>query len=69
MNREKAVAILNAYGVPVDKNVTDGMPAPRAKCPCGAPPTRRMRSAGFGVAHDVCSACGHEFDELTVGME
>lgn len=31
-------------------------------CPsCGAPPSRRVSSSGFGVRHDVCGACGFEF--------
>lgn len=36
-------------------------------CPrCGAPPEKRVLSAGFGSPHDVCSACGHDFDERTL---
>lgn len=47
----------------------DGQPARVAKgsrCPvCGASEDRRVVSAGFGAPHDVCSVCGHDFEELT----
>jgi uncharacterized protein (DUF983 family) len=40
---------------------------PDTRCPnCGAGATERMRSITYGPVHDVCRACGHDFDELTV---
>lgn len=31
-------------------------------CPrCGASEDMRVKSAGFGVPHDVCRKCGHEW--------
>lgn len=46
-----------------------GKPAVRdTSCPqCGAGKDRRQVSAGFGQPHDVCSKCGHDFEELTCG--
>lgn len=47
----------------------DGQPARRptsSLCPgCQAPESKRVASGGFGSQHDVCSVCGHEFEELT----
>ena len=46
----------------------DGRPSPpRSRdCPnCGAGPDRRVLSSGFGAPHDLCRACGHQFDERT----
>lgn len=45
-----------------------GQPARAASsaCPrCAAPKEKRVLSAGFGDPHDVCSVCGHDFDERT----
>ena len=45
----------------------DGRPARPVKvadCPrCGSGPDRRRASAGFGVPHPVCGACGHEWPD------
>jgi uncharacterized protein (DUF983 family) len=36
-------------------------------CPkCQAGPEKRVLSGGFGEPHDVCSKCGHDFQERTV---
>ena len=36
-------------------------------CPrCGASKDARVASSGFGQPHDVCSKCGHDFEESTV---
>lgn len=45
----------------------DGRPARRSdKCPrCGSAKDKRVASSGFGMPHDVCSVCGHEFEEFT----
>ena len=48
----------------------DGRPARVATgpgpCPtCGAKPSRRVASSGFGQPHDVCGQCGREFEEFT----
>ena len=53
--------ILDAKGRP--------MPPRSDKCPqCGSGKDKRTASAGFGVAHPVCSTCGHEwFDEVWRG--
>lgn len=47
-----------------------GKPARRRQdqhCPgCGAGPDRRVASGGYGnQVHDVCSRCGHDFEEST----
>jgi uncharacterized protein (DUF983 family) len=35
-------------------------------CPrCGAGKDKRVPSAGFGEPHDVCRACGYEWETLT----
>lgn len=43
----------------------DGKPArlpANANCSaCGAKPSARVASGGFGVPHPVCGVCGHEF--------
>lgn len=40
---------------------------PSMACPrCGAGPDKRTLSAGFGQPHDVCTQCGHDFDERTL---
>jgi len=55
-----APVIVDAHGQPARA------PADRA-CPrCGAWPERRVLSSGFGSPHDVCSACGHDFEERTL---
>lgn len=47
--------LLDASGQPVRAR-------PDRRCPrCAAGPERRVASAGFGVAHPVCTRCGHEF--------
>jgi len=52
--------ILDASGQPA-------RPARDAACPrCAAPADRRVLSAGFGSPHDVCSVCGHDFEECTL---
>lgn len=34
----------------------------RNPCPrCGAPPSKRVASGGFGVPYPICSVCGYEF--------
>lgn len=51
-----------------------GRPAPPAipRCPRCLIESRpgderkRVRSGGFGSPHDVCIACGYEWEELTV---
>jgi uncharacterized protein (DUF983 family) len=47
-----------------------GQPArtPRdTACPqCGAKAERRVLSSGFGQPHDVCGACGYDFEERTL---
>lgn len=41
--------------------------APDTRCPeCWAGANERIRSITYGPVHDVCSACGHDFEELTV---
>lgn len=36
--------------------------ASKGHCPrCGAPPTKRVASAGFGQPHPICIVCGYEF--------
>lgn len=51
----------------VDPHGQPARAAVRADCPrCGATPERRVVSAGFGVPHDVCGVCGHDFPECTV---
>lgn len=43
------------------------MKKPDGKCPrCRAGAEKRVLSAGFGDPHDVCSQCGHEFEERTL---
>ena len=33
-------------------------------CPgCGAPPSKRVASSGFGHPHPICSVCGYEFHD------
>lgn len=48
--------------------LTDPPPLPKdARCPqCGAGREARVRSVTFGPDHDMCNACGYDFDELTV---
>jgi hypothetical protein len=50
--------------------LTDPKPLPRdTRCPnptCRAGKEKRVKSAGFGSPHDVCSQCGYEWAELTV---
>lgn len=32
------------------------------RCPrCGAPPSRRVASSGFGQPYPICALCGYEF--------
>lgn len=49
---------------------TGGRPlhASTGRCPrCGAPPSKRVASAGFGQPYPICASCGYEFtDELWV---
>lgn len=49
---------------------SNGQPA-RVKpttCVCGASPSKRVPSSGFGQRHPVCEVCGHEFtDEVWRG--
>ena len=34
----------------------------QGRCPrCGAPPSDRVASSGFGVPYPICSRCGYEF--------
>jgi len=34
----------------------------RGHCPrCGAPPSDRVASSGFGRPHPICRRCGYEF--------
>jgi Zn ribbon nucleic-acid-binding protein len=44
-----------------------GNPARQAagtNCPrCNADKSKRVLSSGFGVPHDCCSNCGHEWSE------
>jgi len=58
MEEPKSSGLVDAHGREVKRGAE---PCPR----CGAPPTRRVRSAGFGTPHDVCGNCGQEFEELT----
>lgn len=38
------------------------------ECPvCRSPREKRVPSSGFGTQHDVCGACGYEFEEFTCG--
>lgn len=58
-----ASGIVDPAGRAVESPVTfvEGRAVP-TRCPgCGAPPKRRVKSAGFGQPHDVCVECGHEF--------
>jgi len=57
---------------PADALVTpQGMPWHQKRdadrtCPrCGASPSRRVASSGFGHPHDVCANCGFDFEEFT----
>ncbi len=47
----------------------DGRPARGqvlTACPrCHAAKEKRVPSSGFGSPHDVCGACGFEFEEFT----
>jgi len=48
--------------------LTDPVPLRKAdsRCPnpaCRAEKDQRVPSCGFGVPHDVCGRCGHEFLE------
>jgi len=55
--RDPADLLVDRFGAPVRVTPETAQP-----CACGAPPSRRVRSAGFGPdVHDVCGACGHEF--------
>lgn len=49
--------------------LTDPAPVPTdTRCPrCRASHEARVASSGFGVPHDVCSQCGYDFDEYTLG--
>ena len=61
MPEETAPVIVDPQGRPARRDVD-------RRCPqCGAGPERRTKSAGFGMPHDVCRQCGHEFKELTCG--
>jgi predicted RNA-binding Zn-ribbon protein involved in translation (DUF1610 family) len=46
---------------------TQGQPARTAKteaCPqCGAGPTSRIASCGFGVRRPVCGVCGYKLED------
>ena len=51
--------LVNAHGAPL-------RPKAPAMCPsCGAGKDKRVASGGFGQVHDVCSQCGHDFEERT----
>lgn len=49
--------------------LTDPKPLKRDdRCPrCRAAADKRVKSGGFGQLHDVCSVCGHDFEEDTRG--
>jgi transposase-like protein len=38
--------------------------ASTGRCPrCGAPPSKRVASSGFGRPYPICSLCGYEFTD------
>jgi len=56
---ERQPVIVDPQGRPARKR------SDRACPQCGAAASKRTASCGFGVAHPVCSVCGHEFlDEV-----
>lgn len=52
---ESRVPILDAQGKPARAAKDEACPN------CGAPPSRRGPSSGFGTPHPVCFGCGHEW--------
>jgi hypothetical protein len=60
--RDPAAGVVDVHG-----RTTAERRADEARCPiCGAPPTKRVASSGFGLPHDVCGNCGHDFKEWTL---
>jgi uncharacterized protein (DUF983 family) len=57
---QQAPTIVDASGKPARRPETKTCPQ------CGAGAEQRVLSAGFGKAHDVCGACGHDFPERTL---
>lgn len=63
MNESDRPVLVDAGGTPIPPRPPKG----RTPCPrCKAPATRRVLSSGFGKPHDVCGACGHDFEERTL---
>jgi len=61
-DRDPAAGLVDPHGRPMRRRT--------GACPqCGADPSSRVASAGFGRPHDVCGRCGYEFTELTVTPE
>lgn len=59
-------SILNASGQPARK-ADEMCPSCGKKSPRGDTRARTL-SGGFGQVHDVCTNCGHDFDELTLDL-
>jgi len=59
-SQQQTAGLVDASGKPARR--------PESKiCPrCAAGPERRVLSGGFGAVHDVCGACGHDFEERTL---
>lgn len=59
MKTDADVVVLDPNGEPMRAPENDNCP----RCGCGS--EKRVASGGFGLRHDVCSNCGHEFEEFT----
>ena len=56
--RDPASVLVTPTGSPLKVTRATAVPCPK----CGAPPSKRVASAGFGTdIHDVCNVCGWEF--------
>lgn len=57
--------IVDPHGRPARQAIDTSCPGCGRACPPGDEQAR-VRSGGFGVVHDCCRQCGHDFEELTV---
>lgn len=58
MPESRPSGVLDAYGRPAEAHVRANTTCPD----CQAGPECRVPSGGFGVVHEVCRVCGHEFE-------